>query len=36
MKLGKLSRRVVAVPMPASPREVPDPAAKPPEPVVKA
>jgi len=36
MKLSKVSTRVVAVPMPASPREVPAPGAKQPEPVVKA
>jgi hypothetical protein len=36
MKLSKLSRRVVAVPMPAPSREVPAPAPTPPEPVVKA
>jgi hypothetical protein len=36
MKLSKLSRRVVAVPMPAPPREVPAPVVKQPEPVLKA
>jgi hypothetical protein len=36
MKLSKVSRRVVAVPMPAPPREVPAPVAKQPEPDVKA
>jgi hypothetical protein len=36
MKLSKPSRRVVAVPLPAQPRDVPAPVAKPPEPVVKA
>jgi len=36
MKLSKVSTRVVAVPMPAPPREAPAPVAKQPEPVVKA
>jgi hypothetical protein len=36
MKLSKVSRRVVAVPMPAPLREAPAPVAKQPEPVVKA
>jgi hypothetical protein len=35
MKLSKPSRRVVAVPMPAPPREVPAPTVKHPEPVGK-
>jgi hypothetical protein len=35
MKLSKPSRRVIAVPMPAQPREVPAPTVKPPEPVGK-
>jgi hypothetical protein len=35
MKLSTLSRRVVAVPMPAPPHEIPTPAVKQPEPVGK-
>jgi hypothetical protein len=35
MNLGKPSRRIVAVPLPAPPRDVPVPAAKRPEPVAK-
>jgi hypothetical protein len=35
MNLGKFSRRVVAVPMPAPPRELPAPVAKQSEPVGK-
>jgi hypothetical protein len=36
MKLSKDSRRVVAVPLPATGRELPTAVAKPPEPVAKA
>jgi hypothetical protein len=35
MQLSKPSRRIVAVPMPAPAREVPEPAAMRPEPVAK-
>jgi hypothetical protein len=36
MQLSKLSRRVVAVPMPAPPHEVPTPKVKQPEPAGNA